>query len=68
MSDFAIETNQLAKRFGNVLVVDAVNLRVKQGEIYGFLGLNGAVQDCSILLFAEQVIFSQKGASANLIR
>jgi len=42
MSAFAIETNQLAKHFGNVLVVDAVNLRVKQGEIYGFLGFNRA--------------------------
>src|SRR5688500_11402384 len=42
MSDFAIDTNQLTKRFGNVLAVNAVDLRVKQGELYGFLGLNGA--------------------------
>ena len=48
MSDFAIETNQLTKRFGDVLAVDAVNLRVRQGEIYGFLGLNGAGKTTTI--------------------
>ena len=37
----AIETNQLTKRFGDVLAVDAIDLRVGTGEIYGFLGLNG---------------------------
>src|SRR4030095_13870385 len=36
---FAIETNQLSKRFGDVLAVDSVNLRVKPGEI-GFRGLS----------------------------
>ena len=45
---FAIETNQLSKRFGDVLAVDSINLRVKQGEIYGFLGLNGAGKTTTI--------------------
>jgi len=45
---FAIETNQLSKRFGHVVAVDSVNLRVKQGEIYGFLGLNGAGKTTTI--------------------
>jgi ABC-2 type transport system ATP-binding protein len=42
MTEWAIETDQLSKRFGRVLAVDAVHLRVRKGEIYGFLGLNGA--------------------------
>lgn len=46
--DFAIETNQLSKQFGNVLAVDSVNLCVRQGEIYGFLGLNGAGKTTTI--------------------
>jgi ABC-2 type transport system ATP-binding protein len=46
--NFAIETNQLTKSFGDVLAVDSVNLRVKQGEIYGFLGLNGAGKTTTI--------------------
>jgi ABC-2 type transport system ATP-binding protein len=45
---FAIETNQLSKRFGHVVAVDSVNLRVTQGEIYGFLGLNGAGKTTTI--------------------
>src|SRR5687767_7830746 len=45
---FAIETNQLSKRFGDVLAVDGVNLHVNEGEIYGFLGLNGAGKTTTI--------------------
>jgi ABC-2 type transport system ATP-binding protein len=48
MSNYAVETDQLTKRFGDVLAVDSVNLRVKQGEIYGFLGLNGAGKTTTI--------------------
>ncbi len=48
MTEFAIETNQLTKRFGDVLAVDRVDLRVKRGEIYGFLGLNGAGKTTTI--------------------
>lgn len=44
----AIETNQLTKRFGDVLAVDAIDLRVGSGEIYGFLGLNGAGKTTTI--------------------
>ncbi len=48
MSDFAIETNQLTKRFGDVHAVDAIDLRVRPGETYGFLGLNGAGKTTTI--------------------
>jgi ABC-2 type transport system ATP-binding protein len=46
--NFAIETNGLSKYYGRVHAVDAVNLRVKPGEIYGFLGLNGAGKTTTI--------------------
>ena len=48
MSDFAIETDNLTKCFGDVVAVNNVSLRVKQGEIYGFLGLNGAGKTTTI--------------------
>ena len=48
MSNYAIETNQLTKRFGEVLAVDSVSLCVEAGEIYGFLGLNGAGKTTTI--------------------
>ena len=48
MPNYTIETDLLTKRFGSVLAVDAVSLRVKPGEIYGFLGLNGAGKTTTI--------------------
>jgi len=45
---FAIETHQLTKRFGDLVAVNAVDLRVGAGEIYGFLGLNGAGKTTTI--------------------
>ena len=48
MSNYTIETDLLTKRYGSVLAVDAVSLRVKPGEIYGFLGLNGAGKTTTI--------------------
>ena len=46
--NYAIETNQLTKNYRRVRAVDAVDLRVKPGEIYGFLGLNGAGKTTTI--------------------
>ncbi|MGD9091466.1 MAG: ATP-binding cassette domain-containing protein [Anaerolineales bacterium] len=46
--DFVIETNDLSKSYGQVQAVDSLNLRVKQGEIYGFIGLNGAGKTTTI--------------------
>jgi len=48
MANHAIETEQLTKRYGDVLAVQSVDLRVKEGEIYGFLGLNGAGKTTTI--------------------
>ncbi|WP_258535791.1 ABC transporter ATP-binding protein [Bacillus sp. 03113] len=42
MSNFAIETEDLTKQFGKLLVVNKVNLSVPKGHIYGFLGPNGS--------------------------
>lgn len=46
--NYAIETNLLSKYFGEVHALHKVNLRVKCGEIYGFLGLNGAGKTTTI--------------------
>lgn len=37
-----IKTDQLTKRFGDFTAVDRISFEVKQGEIFGFLGANGA--------------------------
>ena len=38
----AIETDKLTKRFGTFTAVDAITFDVAEGEIFGFLGANGA--------------------------
>jgi ABC-2 type transport system ATP-binding protein len=48
MMEYAIETNRLSKSYGDVRAVNSVSLRVKPGEIYGFLGLNGAGKTTTI--------------------
>lgn len=42
MSDLAIQTDGLTKVFGNFTAVDNISINVKKGEIFGFLGANGA--------------------------
>jgi len=37
-----ITTKSLTKRFGHFTAVDAISFEVKKGEIFGFLGANGA--------------------------
>ncbi|MDR0420097.1 MAG: ABC transporter ATP-binding protein [Prevotellaceae bacterium] len=37
-----ISTNKLTKKFGNFIAVDSIEFEVEKGEIFGFLGANGA--------------------------
>ncbi len=43
-----IEVQNLTKRFGQFTAVDHINFGVKQGEIFGFLGANGAGKSTTI--------------------
>src|SRR5689334_15125903 len=40
--DLAIDVRGMTKRFGGRTVVDHIDLQVRRGEIYGFLGPNGS--------------------------
>lgn len=44
----AITTHNLTKRFGEFTAVDAITFNVAQGEIFGFLGANGAGKTTAI--------------------
>ncbi|MDE7236133.1 MAG: ATP-binding cassette domain-containing protein, partial [Helicobacter japonicus] len=37
-----IEVSNLTKKFGDFVAVDNISFDVKKGEIFGFLGANGA--------------------------
>jgi ABC-2 type transport system ATP-binding protein len=45
---WAVEIQELVKKFGPFTAVDQVSLKVKSGEIFGFLGPNGAGKSTTI--------------------
>lgn len=48
MSENAIEVRDLTKAFGKFIAVDHLNFEVRRGEIFGFLGANGAGKSTTI--------------------
>ena len=42
MSNLVISVRNLTKRFGDFTAVDSISFDVSKGEIFGFLGANGA--------------------------
>lgn len=41
-NNIVIHTEELTKTFGNFTAVDHISFDVRRGEIFGFLGANGA--------------------------
>ena len=48
----AIETNGLVKSFGDTSALKGVDLRIRQGSVYGLLGPNGAGKTTTIRILA----------------
>ncbi len=44
----AIDVHELTRRFGNFTAVDAITFHVEKGEVFGFLGANGAGKTTAI--------------------
>ena len=44
----SIDVNELTKKFGNFTAVNKVSFTVKKGEVFGFLGANGAGKSTTI--------------------
>jgi ABC-2 type transport system ATP-binding protein len=56
VNDLAVSTSALTKQYrGGVLAVDGVDLRVARGEIYAFLGLNGAGKSTTIRMLLGMI-------------
>lgn len=49
---YSIEVNRLTKQFGEFTAVDHITFQVKQGEIFGFLGANGAGKTTAIKMMS----------------
>jgi ABC-2 type transport system ATP-binding protein len=50
VTNLALQTRHLSKRFGALTAVDDLSLDVRAGEIFGFLGPNGAGKTTAILM------------------
>lgn len=47
-AEFSIEARNLTRRFGAFTAVDRISFQVRKGEIFGFLGANGAGKTTAI--------------------
>ncbi len=59
MSDAAIITRGLTRRFGDLVAVDHINLHIPRAKIYGFLGPNGSGKSTSIRMLCGLLIPSE---------
>ena len=50
-----IQIEHLSKRFGDVQAVDDLSFRVKEGELFAFLGVNGAGKSTTINILCGQL-------------
>lgn len=62
MTDFAIETQGLSKRFRSQLAVDGIDLAVPRGAVFGFLGPNGSGKTTTIRMLLGLVAASSGSA------
>ncbi len=51
-SELAVVTNQLTKRFGDLVAVDHVDLRIESGTVFSLLGPNGAGKTTMVRMLA----------------
>lgn len=51
MSETVIKAERLTKKFGNFTAVDQISFEVGRGEIFGFLGANGAGKTTAMRMF-----------------
>ncbi|MCD8119477.1 MAG: ATP-binding cassette domain-containing protein [Lachnospiraceae bacterium] len=74
--DYILSTANLTKQYGKNTVVNAVNLHVRQGEIYGLIGKNGAGKTTFLKMAGglaaptsgEISLFGKTGRDARLCR
>lgn len=52
MSEYILETSGLSKSFSRKKAVDNIDLKIRKGDIYGFIGKNGAGKTTAIKLIS----------------
>ena len=46
--EYVVTTSDLTRKFGSFTAVNSLNIKIRQGEIYGFLGPNGSGKSTTI--------------------
>lgn len=75
MTEYILQTFGLTKQYGNNTAVNNVNMSIEKGDIYGFIGRNGAGKTTVIRMITGLVsptegeieLFSKKGKKNNNI-
>ncbi|WP_248583235.1 ATP-binding cassette domain-containing protein [Nocardioides sp. InS609-2] len=57
-----IRTTGLTKKYGGILAVDAIDLHVREGDIYGFLGANGSGKTTTVRMLLGLVLATSGSA------
>lgn len=60
-----IVVNELTKKFGNFTAVDHISFKVQQGEIFGFLGANGAGKTTAMKILCGLSLPTSGGGTVN---
>ena len=76
MSELLLQTRNLTKQYGRHRAVDDVNMHIKKGAIYGFIGRNGAgkttclkmISGLSTPSYGEIEMFGYKGRDLQKVR
>ena len=76
MSELLLQTRNLTKQYGRLRAVDDVNMHIKKGAIYGFIGRNGAgkttclkmISGLSTPSYGEIEMFGYKGKDLQKVR
>lgn len=62
---YAVEISNLTKRYGELVAVDRLDLRINEGEIFGLLGPNGAGKTTTLSMLATLLKPTSGTASVN---
>jgi len=60
-----IQTENLTKKFGDILAVDRLSLDIPEGEVFGFLGPNGAGKTTTVRMLTSLIGPTEGTASVN---
>jgi len=62
---YIIETKNLTKKFGKLIAVNKLDLRINEGEIFGLLGPNGAGKTTTLSMLSTLIPPTEGKASVN---